>query len=78
MIGRWTGAIGAFDLKKSTNTILTLVIPFVALGFVLFMNHLSGADVSSFFLYSVCVAVLIAGFIFGKQKPALTLSAVHP
>ena len=73
MIGRWTGAIGAFNLKRNTNTILTLVIPFAALGFVLFMNHLSGADVSSFFLYAICVAVLIGGFIIGKQKPALTL-----
>jgi FHS family L-fucose permease-like MFS transporter len=73
MIGRWTGAIGAFNLKKSTNTILTLVIPFAALAFVLFMNHLSGADVSSFFMYAVCVAVLLAGFILGKNRPAFTL-----
>lgn len=73
MIGRWAGAIGAFNLKKTTNTILTLIIPFAALGLVLFMNHLSGADVSSFFLYSICIAILIIGFIMGKQKPALTL-----
>jgi MFS transporter, FHS family, L-fucose permease len=43
MIGRWTGAIGAFNLNKSVNTILTLIIPFAAFAFVLFMNHLSGA-----------------------------------
>lgn len=73
MIGRWTGAIGSFNLKKTTNLILTIILPFVALSLVLFMNHLSGADVSTFFLYAVCVAILIAGFIIGKQKPALTL-----
>jgi FHS family L-fucose permease-like MFS transporter len=73
MIGRWTGAIGFFNLKKTANTILTLVIPFVALSLVLFMNHVSGADVSSFFLYAICVAILIGGFMIGKQKPALTL-----
>jgi MFS transporter, FHS family, L-fucose permease len=73
MIGRWTGAIGAFNLKKSTNTVLTLIIPFAALVFVLFMNHLSGADVSSFYMYAVCVAVLLAGFIIGKKRPAFTL-----
>lgn len=73
MIGRWTGAIGSFNLKKTTNLILTIILPFVALSLVLFMNHLSGADVSTFFLYALCVAVLIAGFIIGKQKPALTL-----
>lgn len=73
MIGRWTGAIGFFNLKKTTNTILTLIIPFAALSLVLFMNHVSGADVSSFLLYGICVAILIFGFIIGKQKPALTL-----
>jgi MFS transporter, FHS family, L-fucose permease len=73
MIGRWTGAIGAFNLKRSTNTILTLIIPFAALAFVLFMNHLSGADVSSFFMYAICVAVLLGGFILGKNRPAFTL-----
>ena len=73
MIGRWTGAIATFNLKKTANTILTLIIPFVALSLVLFMNHLSGADVSSFFLYALCVGILIVGFLLGKQKPALTL-----
>ncbi|MDQ3048026.1 MAG: MFS transporter [Bacteroidota bacterium] len=73
MIGRWTGAIGAFNLKKGLNTILTIVIPFAALAFVLFMNHLSGADVSSFYLYAICVAVLLGGFLLGKQRPAFTL-----
>ncbi|MES2592969.1 MAG: MFS transporter [Bacteroidota bacterium] len=73
MIGRWAGAIGAFNLKKTTSVILTLVIPFAALCLVLFMNHLSGADVSTFFLYAICVGILIAGFLLGRQKPALTL-----
>ncbi len=73
MIGRWTGAIGTFNLKKSINLILTIIIPFAALSLVLFMNYLSGADVSTFFMYALCVAILIAGFIIGKQKPALTL-----
>lgn len=73
MIGRWTGAIGAFNLKKSTVTILTLVIPFAALAFVLFMNHISGADVTSFYYYSFCVLLLLAGFIIAKQRPAFTL-----
>jgi FHS family L-fucose permease-like MFS transporter len=37
------------------------------------MNKLSGADVSQFYLYALCVCVLIAGFMIGKQKPALSL-----
>ncbi len=73
MIGRWTGAIDAFNLKKSINTILTLIIPFVAFAFVLFMNHLNGADMSNFYLYSICIAILLAGFILGKNRPTFTL-----
>lgn len=73
MIGRWTGSIGAFEMKKSTNILLTIIVPFVALCLVLYMNHLSGADASKFTMYAVCVAVLIAAFFMGQQKPALTL-----
>lgn len=73
MIGRWTGSIGAFKMKKITSIILTIVIPFLALMLVLFMNSLSGVDASQFFIYGICVAVLIAAFFMGQQKPALTL-----
>lgn len=73
MIGRWTGAIDAFNLKKSVNTILTLIIPFVAFAFVLFMNHLNGSDMSNFYFYAICVAILLGGFILGKNRPIFTL-----
>jgi MFS transporter, FHS family, L-fucose permease len=73
MIGRWTGAIGAFNLNKSVNTILTLIIPFAAFAFVLFMNHLSGADVSMFYMYAICVGLLLGGFILAKKRPTFTL-----
>lgn len=74
MIGRWTGAIAAFNLSKTTKNILTVVIPFVAFGVVLLVNHISGQDVSNLYVYSVCVAVLIVGFFIGQQKPVLTLT----
>jgi len=73
MIGRWTGSIGAFEMKKRTNIILTLIVPFIALMLVLYMNHLSGVNASQFFSYSICVALLIGAFFLGQQKPALTL-----
>ena len=73
MIGRWTGAIGAFKIEKKISAILTFIIPFLALCLVLYMNKLSGADISQFYLYALCVCVLIAGFMIGKQKPALSL-----
>src|SRR6202000_1403237 len=74
MIGRWTGAIGAFNLSKSTKFILTIIVPFIAFGIVLLVNKLSGQDVSSLYIYGVCVAVLVVGFFIGQQKPVRTLT----
>lgn len=73
MIGRWTGSIGAFKLSRTMNIIFTIVLPFLAFALVLFMNSLSGVDPWQYLNYSICIAVLIAAFFFGRQKPALTL-----
>jgi FHS family L-fucose permease-like MFS transporter len=73
MIGRWTGAIGAFNLSKSTKNILTLVVPFVAFGIVLLVNRATGVDVSHLYIYAVSIAVMIAAFYIGQQKPVRTL-----
>ncbi|MDB5134634.1 MAG: sugar transporter [Mucilaginibacter sp.] len=74
MIGRWTGAIGVFNLTKTTKNILTIVVPFVAFGVVLLVNSLRGQDVSNLYIYALCVAVLIIGFFTGQQKPVRTLT----
>ena len=75
MIGRWTGAIGAFKLQKVTKYILTILVPYIAFGIVLLVNNkLSGQDVSDFYIYSIPVAVLIVGFFIGAQKPVRTLT----
>lgn len=73
MIGRWTGSIGAFSLSKPLRIILTIIVPFLALCLVLFMNNLSGADAKQYLSYAVCVVLLVAAFFMGQQKPALTL-----
>ena len=73
MIGRWTGSIGAFKLSKPATVILTIVVPFMAFGLVLFMNYLNGATPNQFYMYALCVTFLVGAFFLGKQKPALTL-----
>ena len=73
MIGRWTGAIGAFEMKKTLSIVLTIFVPILAFALVLFMNHLNGADASKFFTYGICVLLLVIAFFIGQQKPALTL-----
>ncbi|MCC8423877.1 MFS transporter [Mucilaginibacter sp. UR6-11] len=73
MIGRWTGAIGAFNLSKSTKNILTLVVPFLAFGIVLLVNRSTGVDVSNLYIYAISIAVMIGAFYIGQQKPVRTL-----
>ena len=74
MIGRWAGSVGAFNLKTSTKYILTVIMPFVAFGVVLFVNTLTGANISHLYPYAICIIVLIIAFFLGKQKPARTLT----
>jgi FHS family L-fucose permease-like MFS transporter len=73
MIGRWAGAIGAFNLSKTTKTILTVVIPFVAFAVVLLANYLSGAYIGNLYIYAIAIVILIVCFFIGQQKPVRTL-----
>ncbi|RYU91119.1 MFS transporter [Mucilaginibacter terrigena] len=74
MIGRWTGAIAAFNLTKQVKFLLTVIVPFIAFGVVLLVNGISGTNVSTFYPYAGCVAILIIGFLIGNQKPVRTLA----
>lgn len=76
MIGRWTGAVSVFNLKGMAKIIARIIIPFVAFGVVLYVNHLNGSDVSDLFGYAVCVAIAIAAFFYGQEKPVKTLATV--
>lgn len=73
MIGRWTGAISAFDLKASTRQTLAFIVPLVAFGIVIGVNAISQYDVKPLLYYIVCVIVQIIAFYFSKEKPARTL-----
>lgn len=74
MIGRWTGAVSAFNLSKATKNILTLVVPFIAFGVILGLNHLIGTNVNGLYPYAICILVLVAGFYYSQEKPAKTLA----
>ena len=73
MIGRWTGAIGVFNLSEMGKRIATIVVPFVAFAIVLLLNHAHGSDVTDLYPYAGFVAVAVAAFFFGQQKPVKTL-----
>ncbi len=73
MIGRWTGAVSAFDLSKSTKRILGVVMPYLAFGLILFVNSMGGKDVSDLYMYAICILGLIIANFIGQEKPARTL-----
>jgi FHS family L-fucose permease-like MFS transporter len=76
MIGRWTGAVAVFDLKKSTKQLLTVVVPLIAFGVILFVNKLNGNDINSMLVYVVCVLFLIGAFFYANERPAKMLFTV--
>ncbi|OFZ61889.1 MAG: glucose transporter [Bacteroidetes bacterium RIFCSPHIGHO2_02_FULL_44_7] len=73
MIGRWTGSISAFEMKKNTRNILRFIMPLIAFSVVLLVGQISGYTVTPLYWYLVCVLVQIAAFYITKDKPALTL-----
>ena len=73
MIGRWAGAISVFNPSNNLKKILLIVVPYIAFGVVLFVNHVSGQDVAPLYAYAAVVAFQIAGFFLGQDKPTKTL-----
>lgn len=73
MIGRWTGAINAFDVKGVTKQLLVFLVPLIAFGVILGVNTLAQYDVKPLLLYVVCVVLQIIVFMLSRNKPARTL-----
>ena len=73
MIGRWGGAVGAFDVNMGTKKILKFFMPYIAFGIFLLVNTIAQHDVTQFFVYGFVIAVMIAGDILSKGNPARML-----
>lgn len=73
MIGRWTGAVGAFDVSKGTKQLLGFFMPYLAFGIFLVVNMIAKHDVSQFYIYAVLIAVMIVCDIMSKGNPARML-----
>ncbi|GAC1300308.1 MAG: MFS transporter [Mucilaginibacter sp.] len=74
MIGRWTGAIAVSKLPKESKSSLNIIIPIIAFGIILLINTLSGANVQNLYIYVFPIFILMAGFVFGQERPVITLS----
>ena len=73
MIGRWAGAINAFELTHKTKQILRFFVPLVAFVIVLSLTSISGYNIKPLYWYIICVLIQILAFYITNDKPALTL-----
>jgi MFS transporter, FHS family, L-fucose permease len=73
MIGRWAGSIAVFSVYGMRKKLLMIIVPIVAFGVIIGVNTLAGHDMKPLYAYIVCVAIQIAAFFYGKDKPARTL-----
>ena len=73
MIGRWRGAVGAFNVSATMKSVLGIVLPYTAFGIFLFANKMANQDLTPFYIYAlVIVAVIIADFL-SQGNPARQL-----
>lgn len=73
MMGRWTGAVGAFDVSMGTKKILNFLMPYLAFAVFLIVNSIAQHDVAPFYVYGFVIIAMIAGDILSKGSPARML-----
>jgi FHS family L-fucose permease-like MFS transporter len=73
MIGRWAGAVSAFNLSKNTKLILQVIVPLIAFGVIVGVNTVAKYDMKPLLYYIVCVIIQIVAFFISNNKPARTL-----
>lgn len=73
MIGRWTSSVGAFNVSKTTQSILRFVMPYLAFAVFLLVNRIANHEVTPFFLYAIVIIALIIGDLLSRGNPARQL-----
>ncbi len=73
MIGRWTGAVEAFNVKMSVQKMLRFVMPYLAFGVFLLANKIANKDLTPFYLYAFVIVIMIIGDMMSKGNPARQL-----
>ncbi len=73
MIGRWTASSGAFGFDKSAQTILKIVMPYLAFGVFLLVNAIAKNDLTPFYAYAFVITALIAANFYAGGNPAKEL-----
>ncbi len=73
MIGRWAGAISAFNFSAKTKMALQFTVPFIAFLVILGVNTSAGYDMQPLYYYFICIIIQIVANYFSKDNPARTL-----
>lgn len=73
MIGRWGGAVEAFDVSGGLKKILRFLAPYLAFAVFLGVNAIAQHDLTPFYIYGVVILVMIVGDIMSKGNPARML-----
>lgn len=74
MIGRWTGAVNAFNLSQQLKTLLKFIVPLIAFTIILVISKLSGYAIDNLYWYIGCVFVQILAMYVANDKPAFSLT----
>ncbi len=73
MIGRWTGAVGTFNISKGWKNLLTFVLPYAAFGVFLLTNAFASHDLQPFYIYVFVILAIIVADIISKGNPSKQL-----
>lgn len=73
MIGRWTGAVEAFDVSAGFKKVLRFLAPYLAFGVFLLVNAIAKHDLSHFYVYGLIIIAMIICDILSKGNPARML-----
>ncbi len=73
MMGRWTGAVGAFSLSMGAKKILNFLMPYLAFSVFLGVNAIAQHEISHFYVYGFVIIAMIIGDILSKGSPARML-----
>jgi FHS family L-fucose permease-like MFS transporter len=73
MIGRWSGAVGAFDISKGTKHVMRFLMPYIAFTVFLIVNKLANHDLTPFYVYAFIIIAIIIAEILSRGNPARQL-----
>ena len=73
MIGRWTGAVGVFQVDKGFKQLLKFLMPYMAFAVFLLVNAIAKRNVDQFYIYAIVIIVMIIADILSKDSPVRML-----